>query len=64
MIYKRILWVVEMWFGLERGYLPTVAVGTTRENARREMAIWHQQNPAGRFRIVKYCATTAKKKAR
>ena len=62
MIYKRILWVVEMRFG--RDYLPTVAVGTTRENARREMAIWHQQNPAGRFRIVKYCATTAKKKAR
>ena len=48
------IWVVELW-NVNRGrWEPTVGLGLSREDGRREIAEWREMNPEDRFRLVKY----------
>lgn len=50
---KRYLWVVEML--INGKWESTVGAGCTRADARREKAgYWEYNNPADKFRVVKY----------
>ena len=51
---ERRLWVVEIDFDDGKGWQPTVGVGLTRDDARRECAEWQQNNSADKFRVREY----------
>lgn len=56
---KRI-WVVEMLIGSKGGHVwePTVGCGITRSQGREELVQWREDNPADRFRLREYRASS------
>jgi hypothetical protein len=55
---RRLLWVVEMLVDDDR-WEPTVGVGLSREQARQECHRWMEENPADKFRVREYVATSS-----
>jgi hypothetical protein len=48
------LWVVEMWNEITQQWEPTVGVALTRDQGRREVRQWREDNRSDEFRLVVY----------
>lgn len=54
------IWVVEMLMDAWRRpvlYEPTMGVGLTKADGKKELALWKGKNPSDRFRMVRYIST-------